>query len=420
MKHVVFLVGSYYPYYSAVGKCIGNIAAVFEKSYKVTVVCEKNIVNQADTDTLNMQDVIRVTTKMHYNRIKIDEKVNNSQGISKYYWKSRLYLSKLERYIRVAFSKSACDCHVVNAYLKGLSMISGAIDVIIPTCNQFESVLAAMQYRQANSKVKIIPYLFDLFSENININRGKLLRRIHWKKNMQYEKQMFEVSTCVFHVANWTKHIETYFPEYKNKTVEVEHPLLVSREKKITDNYDDKIHIVYTGVVDLAVRNPKRSLEVLSQLTSDDICFDFYSYGSAESIVAQFDECCNAIVAHGKVDSTKAEYARQSANILLSIGNAKNISQIPSKLIEYIASGKPIIHFTQSNDDPAIVLLKQYPLAKIVNLLHSVDYEDLNRFIRENSCSVVKFEDIKKTFEKADPEYIVKKITEKFTMGGGT
>ena len=88
MKHVVFLVGSYYPYYSAVGKCIGNIAAVFEKTYKVTVVCEKNIVNQADTDTLNMQDIVRVTTKMHYNRIKIDEKVNNSQGISKYYWKS--------------------------------------------------------------------------------------------------------------------------------------------------------------------------------------------------------------------------------------------------------------------------------------------------------------------------------------------
>ena len=418
MKHVIFLVGSYYPYYSAVGKCIGNIASVFENTYRVTVICEKNTVNQSDEDILNKQDILRVTTRMHYNRIKIDEKVMNAHGGSKLFWKTFLILSKCERFLKIAFSKSACDYSVVNAYVDGLSKIKGPIDVIIPTCNQFETVLAAMRYRQCNPKTQIIPYLFDLFAESININRGKLLLRMHWKSNMKYERQMFEESSCVFHVANWTKHIEHYFPEYKNKAVEVEHPLLVNRDNKVVSNKDGYIHIVYTGVVDLAVRNPEKCLNVLYQLKDNGFRFDFYSYGSAEKIVRRMSERCSMIVAHGKVASNEAECARQRANILLSIGNKGNISQIPSKLIEYISSGKPIIHFSQGEDDPSISLLSLYPVAKVINLSQHVDYNDLRKFIRDNSNRVLDFNEIKRIFQQADPDYISKLISDKFIGGG--
>ena len=419
MKHVVFLVGSYYPYYSAVGKCIGNIACEFEKKYKVTVICEKNVINQSDNDVLNTQSIIRVTTKMNSNRIEIDSKVKESYGIRRCFWRAKLLFSKLERYAKTLRFKSVCDFNLVNSYIEGLNQITDTIDVIIPTCVPFESVVAALQYHSLKPHIQIIPYLFDLFAENVNINRGKFLMKIHLKSNIQFERQMFEISTCVFHVANWTKHIATYFPEYKNKTVEVEHPLFVSKEKKLASNNDGKIHIVYTGVLDLAVRDPKRTLEVLSQVKDDDICFDFYSYGSAENIVRKFSECCNAIVSHGQVNSAEAECAIQSANILLSIGNTGNTSQTPSKLIEYIASGKPIIHFTQSDDDTSMSLLNLYPFAKIVNLSQSVDYSDLNKFIRNNSHVTLNFEEIKRTFRNADPEYIATRIHDKFREGGG-
>lgn len=418
MKHIVFLVGSYYPYYSAVGKCIGNIASVLEKKYKVTVICEKNIVNQADNDILNTQNIIRVTTKMHYNRIKVDEKVKEAQGIYRCFWKGRLLFAKLERFIKVALSKSACDRHVIMAYMDGFARISEPIDVIIPTCNPFESVVAAMQYRSINPKVQIIPYLFDLFAESININRGKLLLKLHWKANMDYEKQMFEESTCVFHVANWTKHIEQHFPEYKSKSFEVEHPLLVYKVENTSFFDDEKIHIVYTGVVDANIRNPKRTLELLSGLNCDDACFDFYSYGSAENIVERIAACNQTIIAHGQVDSNTAEWARESANILLSIGNTGSSSQIPSKLIEYIASGKPIIHFAQNTDDPAIKLLDLYPLAKIIDLSSEVNEKDLYLFVRQKANSTLSFDEIKKLFSNANPEYIGGKIAENFKKRG--
>ena len=223
-------------------------------------------------------------------------------------------------------SKSACDYHVVSAYMTGFAKIEEPIDVIIPNCNPFESVVAAMQYRADNPQVQIIPYLFDLFAESISINRGNLLLKLHWKANMDLEKRMFEESTCVFHVANWTKHIETYFSKYQNKAFEVEHPLLVSKVEDTSLFYDNKIHIVYTGVVDTAIRNPDKTLEALSLLTDDNIYVDFYSFGSAENIVERYAAHNKIIKAHGQVDSNTAEQARGSANILLSIGNTGNTS----------------------------------------------------------------------------------------------
>ena len=46
MKHIVFLLGNYYPYYSAVEKCLGNVIEELEKDNRVTVVSFNTKINQ--------------------------------------------------------------------------------------------------------------------------------------------------------------------------------------------------------------------------------------------------------------------------------------------------------------------------------------------------------------------------------------
>jgi hypothetical protein len=55
-----------------------------------------------------------------------------------------------------------------------------------------------------------------------------------------------------------------------------------------------------------------------------------------------------------------------SLHCLLSIGNL-NPSQLPSKIIEYLSTGKPIIHFAEIDDDPVIQISKQFNNLIIVN-----------------------------------------------------
>ena len=78
-----------------------------------------------------------------------------------------------------------------------------------------------------------------------------------------------------------------------------------------------------------------------------------------------------------------------SAHCLLSIGN-KNPNQIPSKVIEYLATGKPIIHFTEIDDDPVINLSNEFHNLVILN--KSDDEKKLSLLIEEMINKIEKFD----------------------------
>ena len=53
-------------------------------------------------------------------------------------------------------------------------------------------------------------------------------------------------------------------------------------------------------------------------------------------------------------------------HILLSIGNL-NKYQMPSKVIEYLSLGKPVLHFAEIEDDPLYNFEKLFDNLKIIN-----------------------------------------------------
>ena len=125
----------------------------------------------------------------------------------------------------------------------------------------------------------------------------------------------------------------------------------------------------------------------------------------------------NGIIAHGKVNSEKAKEARGNANILLSIGNVDS-SQTPSKLIEYVATGKPILHFMQCEDDPVTKLLSRYPLSKIIDIRAGYDVGDIEIFIIDNANKCLNFDSVKILYHDSDPKYIKEQLLAKIPRGG--
>lgn len=406
MKHIVFILGSYYPNYSAVGKCLGNIADVLVLKNKITVISMKNTVIQANKDFYNKQVILRVTTKYLEKRMFIEEKLKQTAGLRNKRLKLVQHSLKLHGFFKTLMSKETIDNQLVTAYQKALLDVSDPVDIITPTCNPFESVVTAMKYKENNPDVEIIPYLFDLFAENLNLNRLSLNRALKRKNNMQLENEMFEKSKSVLYVANWTSYIKKYYSQYYEKTIEVEHPLLLKIDERKAKKIDDKIHIVYTGIVDFKNRNPDHVLEILTQLKSEKIVIDFYTFGSGEDIIEQYAErYANRIVAHGKVSSDEAGIARSTSNILLSIGNV-DTSQIPSKLFEYMSAGKAILHFAYTKSDPAIQILNNYPVKMIVLRNQKMDIEMLECFIFKNSQTNISFDEIFENYSSASPEMI--------------
>lgn len=103
-----------------------------------------------------------------------------------------------------------------------------------------------------------------------------------------------------------------------------------------------------------------------------------------------------------------------SASFLLSIGNT-NSDMIPSKIFEYMSTGKPIIHFYDNDYDSSLPYLKNYPLALLVKsdieLLESNTVAVLN-FIKNTIGKTVSFEEIETIFKYNKPEYTVDRILE--------
>ena len=67
----------------------------------------------------------------------------------------------------------------------------------------------------------------------------------------------------------------------------------------------------------------------------------------------------------GPVPPARAAALEAQAGVLVSIGNA-TANQVPSKLFEYAAAGKPVLHLSAGENDAALPYLARWPLALCV------------------------------------------------------
>ena len=82
-----------------------------------------------------------------------------------------------------------------------------------------------------------------------------------------------------------------------------------------------------------------------------------------------------------------------SLHCLLSIGNL-NPSQLPSKVIEYLSTGKPVIHFVEIQDDPVLEIADEFSNLIVINKnsnIADVKEQLINIFINIDKFDIEKF-----------------------------
>ena len=414
MKEVVFLVGSYYPKYSATGKCIGNIADEMAKSNSIRVVSWATCLDEVENSKCfyNKQTIFRTYNILHYFHLKSLHLKQSRNPIKQYLGSMIFNLCRLWRLIFMLNNDSSVNKAVLEAYKKSLADIDEHIDVIIPTCLSFETVLAAVEYKKNNPQVKIIPIVFDKFADNASLARGERSKQHKFARNLELEEEMFEKSEAVLYVANWREHIKKYFPQYLHKTVEIEHPLLLpyALNEEHKDVFDNRsINIVYAGSITKRDRNPAAIICLLEKLYIDDILVHFFSLGNAKYMIDNASRKHPQLFkSHGYISHNRLVDVLNSADILLSIGSIAE--QVSAKVFEYISYGKPIIHFAYSEGDPVISVLEKYSLGKIVKVSECSSEskkEEVRDFIMENYTKRIAYEEVLDNFENATPEYTV-------------
>lgn len=172
-----------------------------------------------------------------------------------------------------------------------------------------------------------------------------------------------------------------------------------------------KIRLLFCGWMCSEIRSPRFFLDIVSRL---DERFEVTFMGrECETLQARFPiETRAEIIALPQQPYETALQAMADADVLINIGNSVPV-HMPSKTLEYINTGKPMVNFYKFPDCPTLYYTKRYPLC--LNLFEGEADKDEAAQAFIDFCLSQKGQTVDRAWierEYADctPQYIAQKI----------
>lgn len=222
-------------------------------------------------------------------------------------------------------------------------------DVLLTMSEPFVSTLSALPFL----KKKRILYIMDPPAQACGVAgtayRKKMLPEI-------LRKQDLILTTPFIRKAL----IQNGFGEADSKTETVGFPIITPNSPKSEERQKDKIRLLYCGWLYSDIRSPQYFLDIVSRL--DERFKVIFMGRECEILRERFPiETKASIVTLPQQPYEMALQAMADADILINIGNSVPV-HMPSKTLEYINTGKPMVNFYKLPDCPTLYYTKRYPL----------------------------------------------------------
>lgn len=177
-----------------------------------------------------------------------------------------------------------------------------------------------------------------------------------------------------------------------------------------------KTALLFTGWMCVSIRSPQYFLDLLSRL--DERFTVTFMGRECEKLTERFEINTKAeLIILPQQPYETALQAMADADVLINIGNSVPV-HMPSKTLEYINTGKPIVNFYKLDDCPTLYYTKRYPLC----LDLSEQDPDLDaaaarfrEFCAQNKGKTVDRAYIEAEYADCTPEYIAQIILD--TLG---
>lgn len=168
---------------------------------------------------------------------------------------------------------------------------------------------------------------------------------------------------------------------------------------------------VFVGSLYPALRTPHYALELFRALNAPGWELVFVG-GGWDNYPASLPDACRAVLGDrleitGPLPREQAEAHLAGADVLLSLGNDLD-NQVPSKLFEYFAAGKPVLHLAKRADDPCLAYFERWPLALCLAESEGAGpavLARLDRFLGEQGGRTLPFAEACRLFAENTPDH---------------
>ena len=331
--------------------------------------------------------------------LRIQSNIKQDSSYKNYLYK---LLKKIYRFFYKFFAWPDYTMFWIFSIWKNRKKIDIDYDLIISVSLPFSSHVAAYIINKDKNK-KWIMDIGDPFSLKTNAFENN--RYLYKSLNYYFENKFYKKAHQVVftHQESANEH-KIFFNMPENK-VTIGSPISTfSQElfqKSVSFNYEAKpITIGYFGVLTKGVRSPSQVLKFFEQT---DFEFHWYTNSDSKEMIKQNKIDFNRNKLFDMVTRNEAlEKMVTSLHCLLSIGNL-NPSQLPSKIIEYISTGKPVLHFVEIKDDPVLEIAKEFSNLIVIdknsnitevqqqlnNVFINIEKFDINKFNENYSTRAV-------------------------------
>ena len=198
-----------------------------------------------------------------------------------------------------------------------------------------------------------------------------------------------------------------------SRAASVGFPMITKNQRHGNMHGDGKIHLLFCGWLYSDIRSPRYFLDIVSRL---DERFEVTFMGrECELLQNRFPiETRAKLITLPNQPYDIALQAMADADVLINIGNSVPV-HMPSKTLEYINTGKPMVNFYKFADCPTLYYTKRYPLA--LNLFE--EEKDIDaaaarfvRFCEENIGKTVDHDWVETEYADCTPRYIAQRILE--------
>ncbi len=274
-------------------------------------------------------------------------------------------------------------------------------DAMVSSSHPFTDHLVALRLKRRWPQLRWLVDIGDpfCFADDMPLNNFRLYRR----RNQRMEQIVFETADRVAVTNERTKQrYEEVFGPDACRNVHVIGPAIPASFLEAPAFAEDSpfppdsVNVVFTGNLINPVRRPQELMSWMDKVArrwaeSYQRKLVFHLFGdSIEGLrtVAQAAGVHNGNVqCHGSVPRPKAAAALHAAQFVLNCGNVTDY-QLPSKVYEYMATGKPIINVVFNRQDPSIAALKPYP--HVIHCEAQADPDDvLIRFLAEHRTTTL-------------------------------
>ena len=264
-------------------------------------------------------------------------------------------------------------------------------DVIITPYNYLDSVVVGHKIKEEyGTKILFIPYFLDGLLAGPSM--WLMSKSEHDKRAIAVENQILSNADAIVMM----KSAKTKYEKEKgnlnfcNKIVYLDLPLYEPRNSNSARSIfpSDQIILFFAGSMPKHIRNPKFFLQVFNGIKVPNIHFYIAGSSAYSKDLHKAAKKDSRIHILGLVPHEDVCNMQMEADVLVNIGNSL-VNMMPSKVFEYMSTGKKIIMTYRLDNDPSVEYMNCYGRALMIDERNSIAeaVKETQRFIQDSDVS---------------------------------